>query len=65
MEIQQLLEGGGLVAVAAVSLYFAMTFLKMYRQSVSSHIKTLKLAARLPVSEDDTLVRRPDEEKAA
>lgn len=65
MEIQQILEGGGLVAVSGVSLYFAMTFLKMYRQAIASHIKTLKLAARLPISEDDTIVRRPDEEKAA
>ncbi len=59
MELQQIIEAGGLVAVSGVSLYFAMTFLKMYRQAVASHIKTLKLAARLPISEDDTHVRPP------
>lgn len=63
-ELQTLIEGGGLLAVASVSLYFAITFLKMYRNQVNSHIKTLKLIARLPISEEDTLMRPPHETKA-
>jgi len=61
--LNSLLEGGGLLAVAGVSLYFALQFLKMYRQSVNSHIKTLKLAARMPLSEDDTHLRRPEDSR--
>jgi hypothetical protein len=64
--LNALLEAGGTISLAAVCLFFAWQFWKAYRAQVAAHIKTLKLAARLPLSDDDTMVRRPaDEEKIA
>lgn len=65
-DIKAIAELGGTISALGICLFFALQFWKAYRAQVAAHIKTLKLAARLPLSDDETLVpSRRDEEKVA